>query len=236
MSYHQIPVKNALSPTPFNWEKAPELKEENQYSYIRHACMHCVEPACESACTVGAITKSENGSVTVNPNRCIGCRYCMMACPFAVPKWEWHKKLPHIRKCTMCDHLQRKGKIPACVDNCPGNEKGPALVFGNRDELLFEAEKRIHDNRDLYLNKVFGRDEIGGTGVLYLMNKNLSPSQVGLPGNLGKRSIPNYAKSPQSTVPYWVGGLGIMLSALNWVIKRRDQVMTEEEAPPKSED
>lgn len=230
MSSHKLPLKPDVKRRQFNWDDAPELMEEGQYSFSRHACMHCIEPACESACIVGALKKQDNGPVIYDPEKCIGCRYCMIACPFSIPKWEWHKALPYIRKCTMCYDLQKAGKIPACVENCPGNgEDGPALTFGNRDALLYEAEKRIHENKDRYYPHIFGRDELGGTGVLYIMDKNLTPVEIGFPANLGLRSIPDFSKSPQSTVPYWIGGLGAFFTGLNWIIKRRNKLTTEEQ-------
>ena len=149
MSFHELPLQPAMKRKPFNWDDASDLLDEGQYSFIRHACMHCVEPACQNACIVGALVKQKNGAVTYDPDKCIGCRYCMIACPFSIPKWEWHEALPYIRKCTMCEHLINKGGIPACVENCPGNNDGPALVFGERNSLIYEAEKRKYYKPDL---------------------------------------------------------------------------------------
>lgn len=235
MNANELPLKPGEERKPFNWDDAPELMEEKQYAFIRHACMHCVEPACVSACIVGALKKQPNGAVTYNQDKCMGCRYCMIACPFNIPKWEWHKALPYIRKCTMCDDLQKAGKIPACVDNCPGNDDGPALLFGSRHDLLYEAERRIHENRDRYYPRVFGRDQVGGTCVLYIWDKNLTPPEIGFPANLKRRSIPDYSASPMSTVPYWAGGFAALFSGLNWIIKRREKLMTEKEPDEKEE-
>ena len=168
------------------------------------------------------------GSCTAAPNFDKHLNSIIKPYRFSIPKWEWHEALPYIRKCTMCEHLINNGGIPACVENCPGNNDGPALVFGERNSLIYEAEKRIHEKKELYFPHVFGRDEVGGTGVLYIMNKNLSPAEAGFPEGLGKRSIPDYSKKPQSTVPYWVGGLGAMFTGLHWIIKRRDKLMTED--------
>lgn len=235
MTYHKLSLKPGEKRKSFNWDDAPELMEEKQYSYSRHACMHCVEPACESACIVGALKKQPNGAVTYSQDKCIGCRYCMIACPFQIPKWEWHQALPYVRKCTMCDDRQKAGKIPACVDNCPGNDDGPALIFGNRYDLLYEAEKRIHGSKGRYYPHVFGSEEVGGTCILYIFDKNLTPAALGLPGNLGKRSIPNYAESPISTVPYWAGGFAAFLTGLNWIIQRREKLMNEEDSEKEEE-
>jgi len=228
VSHHPLPLKGNTARQPFNWDDAPVLQDDGQYSFMRHACMHCLEPACESACIVGALKKQSNGAVIYDQSKCMGCRYCMLACPFNIPKWEWHKALPYIHKCTMCFDRQKEGKSPACVEDCPGNENGPALLFGTRQELIYEGEKRIHENPDLYHPLLLGRDEMGGTGVLYLLNKNLNANLSPFPDNPGTRSIPNYSGIPQSTVPYWVGGLGGFLMGLNWIISRRNKVSTEE--------
>jgi formate dehydrogenase iron-sulfur subunit len=228
MNYHPLKLAEGTKPKPFDWNDAPELAEEGQFAFNRRACMHCVQPSCETACIVGALRRQETGAVTYDKDKCIGCRYCMIACPFNVPKWEWHNPLPYIKKCTMCHPRQLEGKEPACVEGCPGNYDGPALIFGQRHTLLYEGEKRIHESDDRYYPHVFGRDEIGGTGVLYLIQKDLVPKILGFPESMITRSLPDYAHDPMSTVPYWVGGLGAMFWGLFHVIKRRDQVMAEE--------
>lgn len=230
MNYHKLPMADESKRRPFDWEEATELMEEKQYTFVRNACMHCVEPACESACIVGALKKQENGAVIYDPDKCMGCRYCMIACPYKIPKWEWHEALPYVRKCTMCYPRQQEGKIPACVEACPGNGvDGEALVFGSRYQLLYEAEERIHKNKDRYYPHVFGRDELGGTGVLFLLPKDFTPVMAGFPENLGKRPIPSYSRSPQATVPYWVGGLGTFFASLTWIIQRRQKLMSDKE-------
>ena len=90
MSFHKLPLQPGEKHKPFNWEDASDLMDGGQYAYVRHACMHCVDPACVNACIVGALNKQGNGAVTYDPDKCIGCRYCMIACPFGIPKWEWH--------------------------------------------------------------------------------------------------------------------------------------------------
>ena len=227
MSHHPLSGNNDKTGVPFDWEEAPDLMDQGRYAYIRHACMHCVEPACVSACIVGALKKQENGAVIYDPDKCMGCRYCMIACPFNIPKWEWHNALPYIRKCTMCYPRLKEGKVPSCVENCPGNEDGPALLFGRRNDLLYEAQKRVHENKNRYFPHVFGENEVGGTGVLFIFDKTLTPVQIGFPADIGSRSIPSYSQSPMSTVPYWVGGFAALFSGLNWIINRRDKIMTD---------
>jgi formate dehydrogenase iron-sulfur subunit len=132
--------------------------------FVKRQCMHCVDPACVSACPVGALQKTDEGPVVYDCTRCIGCRYCMVACPFGVPKFEWGEPLPKIQKCTFCADRQAEGLEPACSAACPTG----ALTFGDRDALIAEAEARIEANPDLYVPHVYGRDEVGGTSWLYL--------------------------------------------------------------------
>ena len=157
--------------------------------FMRRLCMNCDDPACASVCPVGALKKTALGPVTYDKSRCMGCRYCMAACPFGVPKYEWNKAIPGVRKCIMCSKRVAAGKRTACAEACPTG----ATKFGDRDELLEEAKKRIHDNPGNYLNHVFGETEVGGTSVILLsaipFNVRLSdrpdragPAHVHLPG------------------------------------------------------
>jgi len=132
---------------------------------IKLQCMHCADPACASACLVGALRKNEDGPVTYDAWKCIGCRYCMIACPFQVPAYEYHEPVrPRVRKCTFCAPRLAEGRAPACVAICP-NE---ALTFGTRQELLDAAHTRIQSSPDRYVHHVYGEHEIGGTCWLYL--------------------------------------------------------------------
>jgi formate dehydrogenase iron-sulfur subunit len=147
----------------------PELKEieENGQRYqvfVKRQCMHCVDPACVSACPVGALQKLDNGAVVYDCTRCIGCRYCMVACPFGIPKFEWQEPQPRIRKCTFCFDRQADGLEPACAAACPTG----ALAFGDRDALIAEAEARIQAEPDRYVHHIYGQEELGGTSWMYL--------------------------------------------------------------------
>lgn len=126
--------------------------------------MHCDEPACASVCPVGSLHKEANGAVVYDADKCIGCRYCMMACPWSVPSYQWDSPVPFVRKCTMCNDRQQLGKAPACVSGCPTG----ALQFGRREDLLNEARTRIAKNPDRYVDHIYGEKEAGGTGVMYL--------------------------------------------------------------------
>ncbi len=129
-------------------------------------CMHCNHPACVSACIVGALAKNERGAVVYDAWKCIGCRYCMVACPFQIPAYEYENALdPRIKKCTFCDERSgSEGFVPACVSVCPGG----ALTYGKREDLIDLALIRMKRSPDKYVKKIYGEHEIGGTSWMYL--------------------------------------------------------------------
>ncbi|HEX9160338.1 MAG TPA: hydrogenase 2 operon protein HybA [Thermoanaerobaculia bacterium] len=139
-------------------------KYNGETSYVKKQCMHCVDPACTSACMMGALHKGKFGIVEWEANKCIGCRYCQVACPFGVPKFQWSKLSPRLVKCELCKDRLAEGKLPGCVEACPRQ----AVIYGKREELLQEAHRRIATKPDLYVNKVYGEKELGGTQVLYI--------------------------------------------------------------------
>jgi Fe-S-cluster-containing dehydrogenase component len=180
-----------------NGTAAVKDREIDGYSYIKRHCMHCVDPACVSACPVTALTKDPaTGVVAYNKSACIGCRYCQLACPFNIPKFEFHKAFPRILKCQLCSHRLAKGDIPACCEFCPTG----ASIFGRVDDLLAEARKRLQYKPGEYQNypvmkvdssytvprevtplidHIYGEKEDGGTQ--YLMLANVPFEKLGLP-------------------------------------------------------
>ena len=135
---------------------------------VKVQCMHCDHPACVSACIVGAFSKNENGAVTWNTKKCIGCRYCMVACPFQVPAFEYDKAInPEIKKCDFCFERTKVGKLPACVEICPVE----ALTYGSRTDLIKVARDRIKRNPEKYVNHIYGEYEVGGTSWLYIASE-----------------------------------------------------------------
>ena len=113
------------------WTKEGELMvPSGLYTYfVSSACMHCEKPLCMEVCPTTAISKREDGIVLINPNRCIGCRYCQWACPYGAPQFDHDKGV--MTKCDFCADLQAKGEDPVCVDACPSR----ALDYGPLDEL-----------------------------------------------------------------------------------------------------
>lgn len=147
------------------------------FAFMKQQCMHCVDPTCASVCMLGALHKGEKGIVTYDPDGCIGCRYCQIACPFNVPKFEWGKAQPKIVKCEMCKHLITKGQQPACCQVCPRE----AVIYGKREQLLNEARRRITAAPRKYLDRIYGEKELGGTQVLYLTSAAVPFAKLGLP-------------------------------------------------------
>jgi formate dehydrogenase iron-sulfur subunit len=178
-------------------------------------CLHCLEPACATACPVSALEKTEAGPVIYHPNLCLGCRYCQLACPFLIPRFEWDKAVPEITKCTMCADRVQAGEEPACSKSCPTD----AIAFGDRDDLVAEAEDRIRRNPRGYIHHVYGKDEVGGTCVMHL--SNVPFEQLGYQIDLPDKPLRAYTKSAMQAIPFVTVGLGIVLGAISWVVNRR---------------
>jgi Fe-S-cluster-containing dehydrogenase component len=163
--------------------------------FLKKQCMHCNEPACTAACLTQAMYKTKEGPVIWRGNKCMGCRYCMVSCPFDIPKFEYHSANPKIEKCNMCYSRLSEGKIPACVANCPAE----ALLFGKRRDLIKEARKRIVGNPEQYVDHIYGEHEAGGTGFLYLASVPFD--ELGLNTSLQNKSYPELSKGFLYSVP-----------------------------------
>lgn len=191
---------------------------------VKVQCMHCDYPACVSACIVGAFSKEENGSVIWDPGKCIGCRYCLVACPFQVPTFEYEKALqPEIRKCDFCFERTRAGKIPACVEICPME----VMTYGKRYELVELAHKRIRDNPDRYIDHVFGEQEVGGTAWLYLAGQNFHELDFPI---LGEDPAPGASESLQHAIfKYFIPPISLfaLLGAIMWTGKNKLETESE---------
>jgi len=168
---------------------------DNGEVYVKTQCMHCNEPACAAACLTQAMHKTQEGAVIWRGNKCMGCRYCMVSCPFDAPKFEYFSANPKIEKCTMCYDRTLEGKLPACVENCPAE----AMIYGPRRDLISEARKRIIENPGVYVDHIYGEHEAGGTGWLYL--SGVPFDKVGFNTTIQTKSYPELSKGFLYSVP-----------------------------------
>lgn len=173
------------------------LDEQNQLipTYVKIQCMHCQDPACSSACVSGALSKKANGAVTYDKSKCIGCRYCMVACPFQIPAYEYFDPLtPRVRKCTFCyNRIRQPGGKPGCAAACPLE----AITFGKRKTILEMAHRKVAGDPSRYLNKIYGEHEVGGTCWMYLSKDPFE--KLGFL-NLPNRPIPHLTETIQHSL------------------------------------
>ena len=188
-----------------------------QAMYVKRQCMHCLHPACASACTVGALRKTAAGPVVYDAGKCIGCRYCQYACPFGVPAYEWDNPLGLIAKCQFCVGRQRQGERPACVAACPNG----ALRFGSRSNLLREAHGRLASNPERYVQHVYGEFEAGGTSMLYL--SPIPFTELGFP-DLASEPAPHNAEAVMERTPWIALSVASLATMLHLILKRREDV------------
>jgi len=191
---------------------------------VRKLCMHCETPTCASVCPVGAFVKTPEGAVVWDEARCMGCRYCMVACPFDVPKYEWESNNPKVRKCVFCYARQREGKPPACAEACPAE----ATVYGDREELLKLAQERFEENPDQYTGKIFGETVVGGTTMLFI--GDLTPKQMGFPDNLPDTPLRELTRTVLSKIPGAVVIAGSFLLGMSWLTKRKNEIAAQNAA------
>jgi len=204
--------------------------------FVRQQCRHCLEPACVSACLVGAMQKTPEGPVIYDADRCMGCRYCLAACPYGIPRYDWDRAAPEVRKCTLCYPRIIEGKAPACVEACPEG----ALEYGDRDDLLTTARRRLETNPD-YVQEVFGKYEVGGTSVLYISDVRLDLAawlRMWQP-DVDDRALPDPTKPlPERTwaslkkVPPVIVGMAGLMGGIHWIIGRRMKLAAQNAPPP----
>ena len=209
-------LASRLEPTHNLWTVVNREGRET-VRHVKRQCMHCLEPACVSVCPVAALHQTDAGPVLYRENRCIGCRYCMVACPFDVPRFEWNNGLtPVIGKCQFCASQRLfKGLPPGCVEACPTG----ALKIGRRDDMLFEAKARIHARPDVYVPHVFGEEEVGGTSWLYI--SDVPFEKLGFKKNLPHRPLPSLTWDVVSRIPGIVAVLGSLFSLLAFNLSRK---------------
>lgn len=195
----------------------------------RRLCMHCVDPTCASVCPVGALHKTAAGPVVYNSAICLGCRYCVQACPFSVPRYEWTSKIPRVRKCDFCADRLARGQQNACSEACPTG----ASLAGERTALLKEAHRRLAANPEKYVPKIYGEHDAGGTSVLML--SPIPFAQMGLPENLPSDPLPMLTFRVLSKIPPFVAVGGCFLTGLFWLTNRKEEVARAEgRRPPRN--
>jgi len=198
------------------WTLVNRFEAGDQEINVKIQCMHCNQPACATACPTKALLKTEEGPVIWRSDKCMGCRFCMVSCPFDIPKFEYDSPVPRIQKCQMCFSRIKEGEQPACVENCPEE----ALLFGKRRELLDMAKSRIYENPDTYVHQVYGEHEAGGTGYLYLASVPFE--QLAFKTELGSTPYPEYTKTFLYSVPIVLTLWPAFLLAVNKATKREN--------------
>jgi formate dehydrogenase iron-sulfur subunit len=226
---------------PYRWQGSPSDTSSTRWTtlvrapgarFARLHCRHCLDPSCAAACPVGALESTPEGPVVYDPTICMGCRYCMMACPFGLTRYEWESPTPRVRKCLMCYDKIRDGELsePACTAACPVQ----ATVFGEREALLGEARRRIEENPHAYVDHIWGEHEVGGTSVLYISDVDLS--SAGWPASLDETARPEYARKVMHTVPYTFVGVAAAMYGIQWTLQRRQEVAAAERLEQEHED
>jgi formate dehydrogenase iron-sulfur subunit len=205
------------------WTTLMPVVEDQKQHFVRRQCRHCLDPECVSVCIVGALKKTEEGPVVYDRDTCIGCRYCMIACPWEIPRYSWEDTVPYIQKCDMCyERVVHEGALPACVEACP--EK--ATIFGERDELLAEARRRLAAEPDKYIERIWGEKEVGGTSVLYISDVEFNLTDLAVP-------IRDTAPMPHRTtkilhqMPLVFGLMAGAMGGINWIVRRRQMLANE---------
>lgn len=197
-----------------------EKDDEIKWRFVKRQCMHCNEPACASACFTASFVKTTEGAVIYKPTElgkdyCVGCRYCMIACPFGVPSFQWDVTLPFVQKCRFCYDRMTNDETPACVSSCPSG----CLTYGDRDELIAEAKRRIKANPK-YIDHVYGEKEYGGTAWIYI--SDVPFEDLGFKTGVTERSIPSLTWDVLKWTPFIFVGWGAILTALRLYTKKRD--------------
>ncbi len=213
-----LPLPIESRTTAYTWT----VVENRGGANVRRLCMHCLTPTCASVCPVGAMRKTAAGPVVYDSKICIGCRYCIMACPFGVPKYQWDRPVPIVGKCALCAPRLAAGQPTACAAVCPTG----ATLFGEREALVREARARLAREPGRYVDHVYGLDEAGGTSVLMLAGVPFA--SLGLPADLPHEPLPFLTWRVLSELPDFVGLAAVFLYGIHWITRRREEVQRAE--------
>jgi formate dehydrogenase iron-sulfur subunit len=229
---HDLPVPdvkndgalaNVRTTSETQWMVVNRYETEKGEVFVKKQCMHCWQPGCTAACLTNAMYKTEEGPVIWRSKKCMGCRFCMISCPFDIPKFEYHSTNPKIQKCNMCWDRLQKGKKPACVEACPTD----ALMFGGKRELMEIARVRVYRHPQHYVHKIYGENEVGGTGWLYL--SAVPFDQIGFRMDLGTTPYPEFTTDFLYAVPVVLFGLPAFLMGLNLLARIKEETGSERE-------
>lgn len=201
------------------WTVVNRFQTNKGEVFVKKQCMHCNLPGCAAACLVRAMKKTETGPVTWDSN-CLGCRYCLVSCPFDIPKFDHHEAFPELQKCSFCAERLKEGKLPGCVEACPAG----ALVFGSRRDVLAEANRRIFQNPGKYNPHIYGEQEAGGTSWLYL--SAVPFEQIGFRADIGTTAYPKYTTGFLYAVPFILLLWPTAMLGMNRVTKKEDKPET----------
>ena len=205
-----------------NWtviqEKHVEAENGKAYTrFVKKQCLHCLEPSCASACFSKALrVDPDTHAVVYVPELCVGCRYCMIACPCEIPRYQWDEPLPLVTKCEFCVSRLKDGDAPACVSACPTG----ALIYGDRETLLSRAHEIIA-NDPRYVDYVYGEKELGGTQWLYLSDQPFE--KLGFKMGLEELPPSPYTHAYLSKVPFLAAAWGLFLAGLSLYHHRREK-------------
>jgi Fe-S-cluster-containing dehydrogenase component len=199
------------------WTVVNRYETDRGEVFVKKQCLHCWQPACAAACLTNAMYKTKDGPVVWRDGKCMGCRYCMVSCPYEMPKFEYDEWNPNIQKCTMCYERLQEGKRPACVAACPTD----ALMFGQKRDLMEIARVRIYNHPKQYVHHIYGEHEVGGTGWLYL--SSVPFDQLGFRTDLGTTPYPEYTQEFLYSVPVVFFGLPTLLVGLKLLADRKNE-------------
>jgi formate dehydrogenase iron-sulfur subunit len=199
------------------WMVVNRFETEKGEVFVKKQCMHCWQPGCTAACLTNAMYKTKDGPVIWRSRKCMGCRFCMISCPFDIPKFEYHSTNPKIQKCNMCWDRLQEGKKPACVEACPTD----TLMFGQKRELMEIARVRVYRHPQDYVHKIYGENEVGGTGWLYL--SAVPFDQIGFRMDLGTTPYPEFTTDFLYAVPVVLFGLPALLMGLNLLARTNEE-------------
>jgi len=208
--------------TDINWtvvskHQVPDASGKTVWRFAKKQCLHCEEPACASSCLVGALRKTEEGPVVYYPDLCVGCRYCMIACPFGIPKYEWDKSFPEVSKCQMCSSRLAKNEAPACVSVCPNG----VMKFGDSEQMLKDARATIASDKR-YIKHIYGEKEAGGTAWMYISDQPFE--KLGFKTAVKNQSLPEYTWKIINKIPAALVVWGGILTGVYMITNRRNAV------------